>query len=137
MPLCVWRRKWQPTPVFLPEESQGQRSLVGCCLWGHTDLVKHDRSDLAAAAAASSCLFELHLCCCCLSLLQLLIYTSVLLVSTSWIVSSIHKDSEFHGHKDRSCKFKKRLNSIFKMDFECKLSCISSHTLQMPKLNFK
>jgi len=25
-----WRRKWQPTPVFLPEESHGQRSLVGC-----------------------------------------------------------------------------------------------------------
>ena len=32
-----WRRKWQPTPVFLPGESQGWRSLVGCCLWGHTD----------------------------------------------------------------------------------------------------
>ena len=32
------RRKWQPTPVFLPGESQGQRSLVGCCLWGHTEL---------------------------------------------------------------------------------------------------
>ena len=32
-----WRRKWQPTPVFLPGESQGQRSLVGCCLWGHTE----------------------------------------------------------------------------------------------------
>ena len=31
-----WRRKWQPTPVFLLGESQGQRSLVGCCLWGHT-----------------------------------------------------------------------------------------------------
>ena len=27
-----WRRKWQPTPVFLPGESQGQRSLVGCLL---------------------------------------------------------------------------------------------------------
>ena len=27
-----WRRKWQPTPVFLPGESQGQRSLVGCHL---------------------------------------------------------------------------------------------------------
>ena len=26
-----WRRKWQPTPVFLPEESHGQRSLVGYC----------------------------------------------------------------------------------------------------------
>ena len=24
-----WRRKWQPTPVFLPEQSHGQRSLVG------------------------------------------------------------------------------------------------------------
>ena len=31
------RRKWQPTPVFLPGESQGQRSLVGCRLWGHTE----------------------------------------------------------------------------------------------------
>ena len=33
-----WRRKWQPTPVFLPGESQGQRSLVGCRLWGSTEL---------------------------------------------------------------------------------------------------
>ena len=32
------KRKWQPTPVFLPGKSQGQRSLVGCCLWGHTEL---------------------------------------------------------------------------------------------------
>ena len=31
-----WRRKWQPTPVFLPGESQGQGSLVGCLLWGRT-----------------------------------------------------------------------------------------------------
>ena len=28
-----WRRKWQPTPAFLPGKSHGQRSLVGCCLW--------------------------------------------------------------------------------------------------------
>ena len=33
-----WRRKWQPTPVFLPGESQGRVSLVGCCLWGCTEL---------------------------------------------------------------------------------------------------
>ena len=33
-----WRRKWQPTPVFLPGESQGRGSLVGCCLWGRTEL---------------------------------------------------------------------------------------------------
>ena len=31
-----WRRKWQPTPVFLPGESQGRRSLVDCHLWGRT-----------------------------------------------------------------------------------------------------
>ena len=45
-----WRRKWQPTPVFLPGESQGQGSLVGCRLRGRR--VRHDWSDLAAAAAA-------------------------------------------------------------------------------------
>ena len=33
----LWRRKWQPTPVFLPGESQGWGSLVGCRLWGHTE----------------------------------------------------------------------------------------------------
>ena len=32
-----WRRKWQHPPVFLPGESQGQGSLVGCCLWDHTE----------------------------------------------------------------------------------------------------
>ena len=31
------RRKWQPTPVFLPGQSQGQGSLVGCRLWGRTE----------------------------------------------------------------------------------------------------
>ena len=44
-----WRRKCQPTPVFLPGESQGPGSLVGCHLWGRTE---SDRTeDLAAAAA--------------------------------------------------------------------------------------
>ena len=33
-----WRKKWQPTLVFLPEESQGRGSLVGCRLWGRTEL---------------------------------------------------------------------------------------------------
>ena len=32
-----WRRKWQPTPVFLPGESQGRGSLVVCHLWGPTE----------------------------------------------------------------------------------------------------
>ena len=43
-----WRRKWQPTPVFLPGESQGRRSLVGCRLWGRR--VGHGWCDLATAA---------------------------------------------------------------------------------------
>ena len=33
-----WRRKWQPTPVFLPGESQGWGSLVSYRLWGRTEL---------------------------------------------------------------------------------------------------
>ena len=33
-----WRGKWQPTPVFLPGESQGLGSLVGCRLWGRIEL---------------------------------------------------------------------------------------------------
>ena len=33
----AWRRKWQPTPMFLPGESQGRQSLVGCRLWGRTE----------------------------------------------------------------------------------------------------
>ena len=35
-----WRRKWQPTPVFLPGKSHGRRSLVGYCPWGRR--VRHD-----------------------------------------------------------------------------------------------
>ena len=33
-----WRRKWQPTPVFLAGESQGRGSLAVCHLWGRTEL---------------------------------------------------------------------------------------------------
>ena len=36
-PFMHWRRKWHPTPVFLPGESQGRGSLVGCRLWGRTE----------------------------------------------------------------------------------------------------
>ena len=45
-----WKRKWQPTPVFLPGESQGQGSLVR--LWGRTEL------DMTEAAAAALLNFE-------------------------------------------------------------------------------
>ena len=47
-----WRRKWQPTPVFLPGEPQVRWSLVDCPSMG-SHRVGHDWSDLAAAAACS------------------------------------------------------------------------------------
>ena len=39
----VWRRRWQPTPVFLLEKFHGQRSLVGYSPWGHkeSDTTEH------------------------------------------------------------------------------------------------
>ena len=50
-----WRRKWQPAPVFLPGESQGRRSLVGCHLWGHTE------SDMTEAMQQQRWICRLHL----------------------------------------------------------------------------
>jgi len=47
-----WRRKWQPTPVFLPGESQGWGSLVDCRLWGRTESDTTEATAAAAAAAA-------------------------------------------------------------------------------------
>ena len=46
-----WRRKWQPTPVFLPEKSHGQRSLVGYSAWGHKEL---DMTDQLSTHACES-----------------------------------------------------------------------------------
>ena len=45
-----WRRKWQPTPVFLPGESQGRGSLVGCRLW---DSVAQSRTQLKRLSSSS------------------------------------------------------------------------------------
>ena len=46
-----WRRKWQPTPVFLPGESQGWGSLVGCRLW--TDVYAQSRTRLKRLSSSS------------------------------------------------------------------------------------
>ena len=48
---CHWRRKWQPTPVFLPGESQGQGSLTGCCPWA---VVAQSRTRLKWLSSSSS-----------------------------------------------------------------------------------
>ena len=49
-----WRRKWQSTPVFLPEESCGQRSLVDCRLWGCPESLKWLSSSSSNRAQACS-----------------------------------------------------------------------------------
>ena len=51
-----WRRKWQPTPVFLPGESHGRRSLVGCRLWGHAE------SDMTEATQQQQSCHKLESC---------------------------------------------------------------------------
>ena len=42
-PYFFRRRQWHPTPVLLPGKSHGQRSLVGCSLWGHEELDMTER----------------------------------------------------------------------------------------------
>ena len=44
-----WRRAWQPTPVFLPEESHGQRSLAGYSPWGHKESGTTEATERSAA----------------------------------------------------------------------------------------
>ena len=61
--IIPWWRKWQPTPVFLPGESHGQRSLVGYSPWGH----KRIGHDLATKTTSSQyiCIhvyFMYHVC---------------------------------------------------------------------------
>ena len=51
-----WRRKWQPTPVFLPGESYGQRSLAGYCPWGRKE---SDMTELWNSTVSGS-VFESH-----------------------------------------------------------------------------
>ena len=49
-----WRRKWQPTPVFLPGESQGWGSLVSCHLWGQTRLKRLSSSSSSSKVVQPS-----------------------------------------------------------------------------------
>ena len=80
-----WRRKWQSTPVFLPGESQGRRSLVRLPSMG-LHRVGHDWSDLAAAALCNK-LYVMNY----FPLLNLLLPKSLLnKVFTYWVPQFIH-----------------------------------------------
>ena len=58
--LMHWRRKWQPTPVISPGESQGRGGLVGCRLWGHTesDTMKRLSSSSSIREGRSLCVYH-------------------------------------------------------------------------------
>ena len=52
-----WRRQWHPTPVLLPGESHGWRSLVGCSPWGHEEW---DTTEQLHFHFSLSCIGERH-----------------------------------------------------------------------------
>ena len=87
-----WRRKWQPTPMFLPGESRGRGSLVGCHLWG-CNRVGHDQCKLAASGASD--LLTRQCCCQAGALLHLsewdLDFMQVLTCEGLWNISSTKK----------------------------------------------
>ena len=58
------RRKWHPTPVFLPGESQGRGSLVGCRLWGHTERTRLKRLSSSSSSHTEKqiSLYAFHMC---------------------------------------------------------------------------
>ena len=55
-----WRRKWQPSPVFLPGKSHGWRSLAGYSPWGHKELdtTEHTHRYCMVGPCCSPVLFE-------------------------------------------------------------------------------
>ena len=54
-----WRRKWQPTAVFLPGESHGRRSLAGYSPWGHRESDTTERLTIFQPTVSTVCHFFL------------------------------------------------------------------------------
>ena len=57
-----WRRAWKPTPVFLPGESHGQRSLVGYSPWGHKVSDRTEATERALLEGEGNIFIEDPLC---------------------------------------------------------------------------
>ena len=59
-----WTKKWNPTPVFLPGESYGQRNLMGYSPWGHrdSDMIKHTSSSIIIILLVISPFMSINIC---------------------------------------------------------------------------
>ena len=58
-----WRRAWQPTPVFVPGEFHGQRSLAGCSPWGHNELDITEQLTHTTELCTKGSIFRLTISC--------------------------------------------------------------------------
>ena len=89
-----WRRKWQPTPVFLPGEFNGQRSLVGYSPWGHRESDTTKWQTLSLCFSFIKCSFPHDsfpsLILLFLSLFKLCFTTYSLVISSFVILTIIH-----------------------------------------------
>ena len=87
-----WRRKQQPTPVFLPGESQGRGSLVGCRLWGCTELDTTERLSSSSSSDKESA-------CQCRRCRRLWFdpWVSKMLWRRKWQPAPVFLPGEFHG----------------------------------------
>ena len=114
----VWRRKWQPTPVFLPGEFQGQRSLAGYSPWGckrvgqdgatntHTHTHTYTHTITAIASSYTTVLLPLDL----KDELKSHLLGAMFLHSPRWLVVSVYTFSWYtkmyitinHSYKSRA-----------------------------------
>ena len=106
-----WRRKWQPTPVLLPGESQGWRSLVGCHLWGRTE----SDMTLAAVAARTFATCENFFC------IMVLQFVDHLFSGSMGVLLIMPQLPSFHMLKVMLKILQARLNSMWTENFQ--ISC--------------
>ena len=93
----LWRRKWQPTPVFLPGKCHGQRSLAGYSPWGHKD--PNTTQQLESSSGSGSRVFNTEK------------KSSCICICKSICIGV--KKSCFHFYRCLVCTLKKKANFIF------------------------
>ena len=90
-----WRKKRQPTPVFLPGESYGQSSLEGYSPWGHTELDMTERP----AHTHTHDIYNVCICMC------VCVYTNTLI----YVCIYMHTHTHIHTH----CRRKRQSTPVF------------------------